>query len=40
MRPCLKWRRPELAMLIVGMIVLGLATFAAMALFAELCDRI
>jgi hypothetical protein len=30
----------ELHMLLVGMIVLGLVTFAAMFAFNELCDRV
>jgi hypothetical protein len=30
----------ELAMLTVGMVVLGLATFAAMMAFVELCDHV
>jgi hypothetical protein len=33
-------RERILAMLLIGMILLGLVTFAAMFAFVELCDRV
>jgi hypothetical protein len=33
-------RREELLMLAVGMVVLGLVTFAALLAFVELCNRV
>jgi hypothetical protein len=40
MRACLEWRRLELTMLMVGMLLLGLASFLLLAFFVELCDRV